>query len=71
MQDIRDCLRIIIEESGFKQMAIAKKADISEAKLSAILNKRRRLDANELINICIAINRTPEEVFSRVHGNIS
>lgn len=64
MSDIRDCLKVAVADSGMKQIAIARKANISPSKLSDIVNKRRRMDVNEMVEICKAINITPESLFT-------
>lgn len=60
--DIRDCLEAIIREKGYKQVAVADKAGMTPMQLSKVLDKSRKLDANELFAICDAIEMTPMEV---------
>lgn len=60
--DIRENLKVVIEDKCYTQAAIAKKANISPCKFSQILNKNRKLDANELFNICEAIEMSPVEL---------
>lgn len=55
MDDVRIVLKSIITERGFNQSAIARKANMSPSKLSEILNLRRRLDANDMFNLCDAM----------------
>ena len=55
MEDVRIALKNIITARGFSQAAIARKANIAPQKLSDILNKRRRLDANEMFALCDAM----------------
>ena len=55
MEDVRLILKSVINDRGFNQAAIARKANISPSKLSDILNLRRRLDANEMFDICDAM----------------
>lgn len=55
MTDVRLILKSIIHDRGFSQAAIARKAKMSPAKLSDILNLRRRLDANEMFALCDAM----------------
>lgn len=55
MDDVRIVLKSIISERGFNQSAIARKANMSPAKLSEILNLRRRLEANDMFNLCDAM----------------
>ena len=56
MVDVRIVLKSIIHSRGFSQSAIARKAEMSPAKLSEILNLRRRLEANEMFALCDAMD---------------
>lgn len=67
--DIRENLRCVIKDKGYIQAAIARKANINPSKLSQILSKDRRLEANELFDICNAVNMTPTEL--KEYSNIS
>lgn len=60
--DIRENLKNVIEEKGYMQSAIARKSKLSPYKLSMVLNKQRKLDANELFDVCDAIDMTPTEL---------
>lgn len=60
--DIRENLRAVIKDKGFIQAVIARKANITPCKLSQVLKKERKLDANELFDICMAIDMTPTEL---------
>ena len=60
--DIRRQLRMIIEDKGYRQVAIAEKAGMTGNCLSMALRCERKLDANEFIAICGAIDMTPTEV---------
>ncbi len=60
--DIRDNLRQLIETKGYKQINIAQRSNLTPAILSSILNKRRKLDAEELFSVCDALNITPSEL---------
>lgn len=55
LEDVRIILKNIINERGFNQAAIARKANMSPSKLSDILNMRRRLEANEMFSLCDAM----------------
>lgn len=55
MEDVRVILKNIINERGFNQAAIARKANMSPSKLSDILNLRRKLEANDMFTLCDAI----------------
>lgn len=60
--DIRENLKAVIEDKGYIQAAIARKAAIDPSKLSKILSKERKLEANELFHLCEAIELTPMEL---------
>lgn len=62
MLDVRDCIAIAIEKSGMKKKVVAQKAGITDQQMSDIIAKRRRLDANEFVNICNAIHMNPNGV---------
>ncbi|MBQ3214586.1 MAG: helix-turn-helix transcriptional regulator [Oscillospiraceae bacterium] len=53
-------VRFYIEYYGIKQNAVAKKAGISNVTFNAILNGKRKLYADDLRAICIALNVPPE-----------
>lgn len=58
--DIRDVLREIIAERGYKQATIAQRAGLTPAKFSNVLNKTRQLEVHEFIRICNAMHLQPE-----------
>lgn len=60
--DIRVNLRNVIRDRGCVQATIAKRSNLSAAKFSQILKLERKLEANELFDICAAINMTPMEL---------
>ena len=60
--DIRDNLKSVISDKGYIQAAIARKANLQPTKLSQILKKARRLEANELFCLCEAIEMSPSEL---------
>lgn len=62
MIDVRECLKPAIEDAGFKQGAVGEKIGLNDQQMSDIINKRRRLDANELIGICNVIGITPDKL---------
>lgn len=64
MCDIRENLKAIITDSGYKQAVIAQKAQLTPAKLSGILNKSRKLEAGEMFLLCDALGITPEELLN-------
>ena len=60
--DVRVNLRNVIKDKGYKQSVIAKKANLSPVKFSQILNLERKLEANELYDVCFALDMTPMEL---------
>lgn len=64
MFDVRDCLKPAIERSRIKQFAIAEMMGLNDQQLSDIVNKRRKMEANELINFCKAIQISPNELLT-------
>ncbi len=63
MRDVRDVVAFFICDRCFKQTAVAKKTGMTDQQLSDVVNKRRKLDANELFRLCEAINISPNEVY--------
>ncbi len=53
-------VRTYIDDNGYKQVAVAKKAGISKATFNTILNGKRTLYADDLRAICLALNVSPE-----------
>lgn len=68
MIDARDGVALVIKRVGHKQKAVAEQAGLTEFQLSAIMNKRRRLDANEMFRLCQALHVTPNELFGIVNN---
>lgn len=64
MIDVRDGVKRAIEASGMKSNYVARRMNWSEQQLSDMVNKRRKLDANELFEICNILGKTPTEIFS-------
>lgn len=63
MIDARDTLAAILRDSLYKQAAVAQKAGLSSQQLTDIIKKRRRLEANEMFRLCVALDVTPNELF--------
>lgn len=61
-RDVRLNLKAVIRDKGYIQEVIAQKAGITPMKLSMVINQKRKLDANEMIAICDAIEMTPTEL---------
>lgn len=62
--DVRDTIREAITERGYIQSAVAKKARLTPAKLSGILNKSRKLEASELFILCDILHLDPRELMN-------
>ena len=62
MVDVRDNITCIIHDRAHKQAVIAQRAGLTPDQFCAVLKHRRRLDANEFLAICTALNMTPEDV---------
>lgn len=63
MLDVRDVLASELKERCFMQIAIAKKANLTEQQLCDIIKKRRKLEANEMFRLCKAMGITPNDLF--------
>lgn len=50
-----------IKTMGFKQSVIASKTGLSENAVSAILNGKRKMSADEFAKICKAIGKEPND----------
>ena len=59
-------VRAYIEDNGLKQVVVAQKAGISKVNFNAMMNGRRVMYANDLRDICFALNVSPE-LFIEVH----
>lgn len=62
MPDVRDSITRIIKDRAYKQSAIAQRAGLTPDQFCAALKHRRKLDANEFLAVCEALNMTPEDV---------
>lgn len=63
MRDARDGIAEEIQRRGFKQAAIAKMAGLTEQQLSDIVKKRRKMDANEMYQLCSVMGVSMEAMF--------
>ena len=50
-----------IKQMGIKQVTICEKTGIPKDALSAILNNKRKMSADEFEKICIAIEKSPND----------
>lgn len=62
MSDVRDNITRIIQDRAYKQSAIAQRAGLTPDQLCATLKHRRKLDANEFLAVCAALDMSPENV---------
>lgn len=60
--DVRDNIKVAMKERCFTQSAIAAKANMSPGVLSMVLSKKRKLEANELYDLCEAMEISPTEL---------
>lgn len=60
--DARDAIKRYIYKRCIYQAGLARKAGLTPLQLSNILNKRRKLDANEFMALCNALDATPDEI---------
>lgn len=64
MFDIRDGITPAINSSGLKRNVIAQRAGLTSQQLCDIANKRRKLEANEMLKICEIIGVTPNDLLA-------
>lgn len=62
MPDVRDNITRIIRDRAYKQGEIAKRAGLTPDQFCAALKHRRKLDANEFLAVCTALDMPPEAV---------
>lgn len=60
--DIRDQIFSIIHDRAYKQATIAQRSGLTPDQLCAVLKHRRKLDANEFLAVCAALDMSPEDV---------
>ncbi len=60
--DVRKNLREIIRDKAFVQAGIARKAGMTPMQLGQALRGNRRLDTDEFLRVCAAVNMLPEDV---------
>ncbi|MDR2515639.1 MAG: helix-turn-helix domain-containing protein [Christensenellaceae bacterium] len=66
MEDIRTKIKKAVKERGLIQAAIARRAGISPAKLSQIVNLRSGLSLDDYLRICGAIGVKPSEMLDDI-----
>lgn len=62
--DVRTVLKSVFKRKAVVQAEIARRAGLTPDQLSAVINKRRRLEAGELFRICDALDMSPDELFA-------
>lgn len=62
MPDVRDNITQIIMDRAYKQGTIAKRAGLTPDQFCAALRHRHKLDANEFIAVCEALDMSPDAV---------
>lgn len=62
--DVRTVLKNVFKRKAVVQAEIARRAGLTPDQLSAVINKRRRLEADELFRICDALDMSPDELFA-------
>ncbi len=60
---VRKSIKRIINEKGYKQKFIAKKAGYSENTMSNIINNRKKINEDDILKIAAALEVTPNELF--------
>lgn len=60
--DVRKQIKLIIKDRALIQAEIARRSGIKPTTLSDVLMLKRKLNANEFMNICTVLNMTTEEV---------
>lgn len=53
-------VRAYIEENGYKQLAVAQRANMSRVTFNALMNGTQTMYADDLRAICLALNVSPE-----------
>lgn len=53
-------VKTYLEEYGIKQSYVAKKCNMSTSTFSAMMNGKRKMYADDLREICFALNVSPE-----------
>lgn len=62
MYDVRDNISSVIRDRACNLSEIARRADITPVKLSLVLAKKRKLEANELCKLCTVLNVSLKEL---------
>ena len=67
---VAENIQNIIRESGIKQKVIAERAGWDDKRFSALLTGRITFKAEYLPAICMALNKTPDEIlkFDSIQG---
>ena len=68
MKDVRNQISRILEDRAHVQATIAKRAGLTPDQFNAVLKLRRRLDANEFLAVCAALDRPQQTIASWEKG---
>ena len=60
--DIRDSLKLYLDAHDVVQAQLAAAAGMTRQKLNAALHKQRKLDANELLQICDVLEISADDL---------
>lgn len=63
-----EAVREYLDEHGIKQTALAERAGFRINTLNAMLNGHRKMYADDLAKICIALGVTAESIVRRAYG---
>ena len=53
----------IISDTGMKKKAVAERANLTDRQFSDILHHRRKINADDVIPLCSALNISPNVLF--------
>lgn len=69
MYHMSDALRRYIEENGIKQSYLARQSGLSPDRLSLLLRDKRRLRADEMMEMCDVLRIQPGDLARRYGQN--
>lgn len=69
MYDVRDSINKIISTRACNLSEIARRAEITPAKFSLVLAKKRKLEANELCRLCSVLGVSLDELKNNAAPN--
>ena len=69
--EVYKAVREYLEENGIKQKFVAEKVGFNVKTFNAMMNGHRKMYADDLAAICIALNVTVDTFVRRVYGEQS